>query len=100
MQGAEPQSLGLLPSQDGYLRLTIGGLLATSLRHVFSDLDFETATTQHSTGASATTVVGFTEWASNTLAAVSLGWDWRLDTSGIRPRYLREGDVRSNIMLI
>ncbi|MGA8343484.1 MAG: DUF4902 domain-containing protein, partial [Candidatus Sulfotelmatobacter sp.] len=32
--------------------------------------------------------------------ALSLGWDWRIATSGCRVRYVREGEVRSNVMLV
>ena len=100
MQSSDCQSLELRPSEDGYLRLTVSAFQAVVLRHVFSDLDLDIASRRSSTAACETTIAGFTEWASNTRAAVSVGWDWRLDTSAVRPRYRRYGEVRSNVMLV
>jgi hypothetical protein len=100
MPSSDGQSLELRPSEDGYLRLTLGAFRAVTLRHIFSDLNLDMAPTECPTAACETTIAGFTEWASNTRAAVSVGWDWRLDTSAARPRYRREGEVRSNVMLV
>src|ERR1700692_1775812 len=45
-------------------------------------------------------IFGYTEWASQTTPALSLGWDWRIATTAGRVRYEREGEVRSNVMLV
>jgi hypothetical protein len=94
-------SAALVVSQDGYLRLTLSAFRAIALRHLFSGLDTDTEAPDHyAAGASAASILGFTEWVSETTPAVSLGWDWRLDTNAGTPRYVRDGEVRSNIMLI
>lgn len=86
--------------KDGYLRLTLAGFRSISLRHLLSELDEDISGPPASAaGASAASIIGFTEWASDTTPALSLGWDWRLDTEGSEARYVREGEVRSNIML-
>lgn len=85
---------------DGYLRLTLAGFRSICLRHLLSELDEDVAAPGlAAAGASAASIMGFTEWTSDTTPAVSLGWDWRLDTEGSEARYVREGEVRSNIML-
>jgi len=88
-------------SADGYARLTLATFYMIRLVHLFSELDPDAAASAASpTGASAATIVGFTEWASETVPALSLGWNWRLVTGNAPPRYERDGEVRSNIMLI
>ncbi len=91
----------LAVSNDGYMRLTLDAFRAVSLRHLFSDLDIDgTGSACRAFGASKTAIVGFTEWVSDTRSALSLGWDWRLDTTEGRLRYVRDSEVRSNVMLI
>lgn len=88
-------------SSDGYLRLTLPAFRTMALMHVMSELELEG---KHASagpaGASLASIIGYTEWASRSRPAMSLGWDWRLDTSTGRPRYERIGEVRSNIMLL
>jgi hypothetical protein len=99
--GTHPVSAALVVSKDGYLRLTLSAFRAIAMRHLFSGLDTESEPPDHyATGASAASILGFTEWVSDTIPAVSLGWDWRLDTNAGTPRYVRDGEVRSNVMLI
>ena len=43
-------------------------------------------------------ISGYTEWISSTTPAISIGWDWRLDVTQGRPRYVLEGFPRSNLM--
>ena len=91
----------LVLSHDGYLRLTLAAFRAIALRHLFSGLDEDAEGPGHdAAGASVASILGFTEWCSDTTPAVSLGWDWRLNTHGRRPRYVRDSEVRSNVMLI
>jgi hypothetical protein len=88
-------------SPDGYVRLTDTALRAIPLAHLLSeldpDLDLPPST---ASGACLASIVGFTEWVSQTTPALSLGWDWRIATIGCRVRYEREGEVRSNVMLV
>lgn len=95
-----PGMVALVVSRDGYLRLTLSAFRAIVLRHLFSGLDQDSESSTHAAGASEASILGFTEWVSDTTPAVSLGWDWRLNTLGGRPRYVRDSEVRSNVMLI
>lgn len=85
-------------SADGHVRLTLVTLLELQLEHVISGLDDEppVATRQ---GAIVSSISGYTEWASCAGPAISIGWDWALDT--LRGQKLvRGGEPRSNIMLL
>jgi len=90
----------LTVSADGYLRMTLTRFRSITLRHLLSELDDDDAPLGcEAAGAIAASIVGFTEWVSDTTPALSLGWDWRLDTGGRDARYIRAGEVRSNVML-
>jgi hypothetical protein len=88
-------------SADGYVRLNLAALRAVQLTHLLSELDADMQTAHcRASGASAASIVGFTEWVSHTTPALSLGWDWRIATIAGQVRYERDGEVRSNVMLI
>lgn len=87
-------------SLDGYVRLTLADVLKVRLRHLLSELDFQSMPIRLGTGASAVSITGFTEWVSDTFPALSFGWDWQLDGSDSRVKYLRSSPIRSNVMLI
>ena len=89
----------LAVSADGYVRISLTRFRTIALRHLLSELDEDEACSAAAAGACAASILGFTEWVSDTAPALSLGWDWRLDTSGMDARYVREGEVRSNLML-
>jgi hypothetical protein len=94
-------SLEIAPSDDGYLRLTQTRFRAIPLIHLISGLDDDsTGTPGGSVGATLAAIAGFTEWASLTTPALSLGWDWLLEPTDRDVHYLRMGEPRSNIMLI
>jgi hypothetical protein len=94
-------SLGIAPSEDGYLRLALGHLRAVPLVHLISGLDAEPGDEPpESVGAMLAAIAGYTEWISLTTPAISVGWDWLLDVSDRKVRYLRMGEPRSNIMLL
>jgi hypothetical protein len=98
-QGAP--SLGIVPSGDGYLRLTQVQLRTVPLVHLISGVDAEAADPiSGSVGASKSSIAGYTEWASLTSPALSLGWDWLLEGRDSELRYLRVDEPRSNIMLL
>jgi hypothetical protein len=91
--------LGIRPSDDGYLRLSPSRMRAIPLTHLISGLDADCAGAG-SVGATLAEVAGYTEWISLTIPALSLGWDWMLESSDRELRYLRVGEPRSNIMLL
>src|ERR1700687_5711705 len=91
----------LAVSPDGYVRLTVAALRVIPLTHLLSELDTDiNPPPSTASGACFASIVRYTEWASQTSPALSLGWDWRIATSGCRVRYVREGEVRSNVMLV
>jgi hypothetical protein len=100
-RGARSDRLPLAVSEDGYVRLTMAAFRAIRLTHLLSELDADpNPPSSSASGACLASIVGYTEWASQAPVALSLGWDWRIATSGGRARYEREGEVRSNIMLV
>jgi hypothetical protein len=86
-------------SQDGYIRLWPGTLDALALKHLFSGLDADLAPPQHCTARGV--VSGYTEWVSEGKPAISVGWDWQVQLTHLaRPRCMRAGLPRSNLMLV
>jgi hypothetical protein len=93
-------SLGIRPSEDGYLRLSQQRMREIPLMHLISGLDENPADAGvGAVGATCASIAGYTEWKSRTNPALSLGWDWMLETSDRGLRYLRVGEPGSNIML-
>lgn len=86
-------------SPDSYVRLTSEQFQVIVLRHMWSGLDPEDPASLHD-GAIQTRITGYTEWVSETVPAITLGWDWQLQELSGCARYLRVGSPRSNIMLI
>jgi hypothetical protein len=100
-RGAGGDRSHLAVSADGYVRLTVTAFRAISLAHLLSDLDADVnLPPSTASGACLASIVGYTEWASQTTPALSLGWDWRIATTAGRVRYERDGEVRSNVMLL
>ena len=98
--GIELHGYGFLQlSPDGYVRLTLEQFQAIVLRHLWSGLDPEDPASLHE-GAILTRITGYTEWVSETVPAITLGWDWQLQELSGQARYLRMGSPRSNIMLV
>jgi Domain of unknown function (DUF4902) len=101
IRGGRGDRLPLMVSEDGYVRLTIAAFRAIRMTHLLSELDADvTLPPSTASGACVASIVGYTEWASQTPPALSLGWDWRIATLGCRVRYERDGEVRSNVMLV
>lgn len=98
--------LGESVSPDGYVRMTPLRLRAVNLVHLLSGLDMEPLVDLGKPGGTApggatpAVIAGFTEWASPTSPALSLGWDWAAEVQGKGLRYCRTGEPRSNIMLL
>ncbi|MDR3391186.1 MAG: DUF4902 domain-containing protein [Sulfuriferula sp.] len=86
-------------SMDGYVRITLETLKSLPLSHLLSGIDLDSRDNCHA-GASLTDVSGYTEWVTATLPAITLGWDWRLDTSQGCPIFKRIEAPRSNIMIV
>lgn len=86
-------------SEDGYIRMSLFVFMQLPLTHFLSGLDNEPIC-QPVEGGKNGVISGYSEWLSNTSPKVTVGWDWRLDITTGKPRYLREGMPRSNIMLV
>lgn len=100
-RGAVTDQLPLRVSADGYVRLTLPAFRTIPLSHLLSELDADAdLPPSTASGACLASIVGYTEWISQTIPALSVGWDWRLATTAGRVRYEREGEVRSNVMLL
>jgi hypothetical protein len=100
-EDARIPSLGVRPSDDGYLRLSQTQMRSIPLIHLISGLDADpTGAGPGAVGATRAEIAGYTEWISLTIPALSLGWDWILESADREFRYLRGGEPRSNIMLL
>ena len=51
-------------------------------------------------GASLSTIEGYTEWVGGSAPVISLGWDWFLDPMRLPPMQVRENSLRTNVMLL
>ena len=85
---------------DGYMRLTVEELRQISLVHLLSGLDEDNPALLQE-GAIFSEITGYTEWVSTTSPAISIGWDWMLQSSQAGAVYYkRVSDPRSNLMLV
>jgi len=88
-------------SADGYVRVDMAVFCSISLVHLLSALDADAdLPLTHASGACVASITGYTEWVSPGWPALSLGWDWSVATGEGRVRYQRDGEVRSNVMLV
>lgn len=85
-------------SPDGYIRLRLENLRALPLVHLFSQQDGDLLQELRAQTLPAE-VAGYCEWTSETVPAVSMGWDWFVDAASERMLPAPER-VRSNVMLI
>lgn len=87
-------------SPDSYIRLTFEELRQISLVHLISGIDEDTPVLLQK-GVSFSEITGYTEWVSNTEPAISIGWDWIIQTLQAKNfHYKRVSEPRSNLMLI
>jgi len=87
-------------SLDGYVRMTFEQFQQVTLSHLISGLD-EDMPAELPQGATVSVISGYTEWVSDTIPTISIGWDWVLQASHHGDRYYqRSSDPRSNLMLI
>jgi len=62
------------------MRLTVEELRQISLVHLLSGLDEDNPALLQE-GAIFSEITGYTEWVSTTSPAISIGWDWMLQSS-------------------
>lgn len=87
-------------SSDGYIRLTQDQLSSLELVHLISGLDEDSASPLHTDGATGA-ITGYTEWVCpiGSGAAITIGWDWRMQGGADQASLERISDPRSNLML-
>lgn len=83
-------------SDDGYIRLQLSELRAVDMRHLISGLDENMPEARSGCGLP-TTISGYTEWISDTMPVITIGWDWQMQSS---THLLRLGEPRSNLILL
>ena len=79
--------------------MTVSAFESIPLVHLLSGLD-EIGIDPNQLCANDCGISGYTEWISSTTPAISIGWDWRLDVTQGRLRYVLEGFPRSNVMFL
>lgn len=89
----------IVPSADGYVRLTLDTLLTIRFSHLISGV-YEDTSISAGEGASFSVTYGYTEWVSTAKPLLSLGWNWRLGVSQGPIQYSRMDCPYSNIMLV
>jgi len=83
-------------SDDGLIRMTYEEFRKLSIFHYFSEIELD------SESECDTEIVmrGFTEWITKTKPTISIGWDWKLESSSSSPYYSLDGTPFSNLMFI
>ena len=84
-------------SKDGYVRMTFATFENIPLVHLLSGLDEDHFDSRQSQ-VDACDISGYTEWISSTTPVVTIGWDWWIEVSRGRLRYVLAGFPRSNLM--
>lgn len=80
-------------SDTGYIYLTVDELCAGALVHLISGVDTQDGVI--GAGAVVTEITGYTEWISEGVRVLTIGWDWQMTAEGLR----RIGAPSSNLML-
>lgn len=85
---------------DSYIRLTFDEFRQLPLVHLISGLD-EDKPILLPEGAIYSDITGYTEWVSDTMPAVSVGWDWMIQSTQVKGEYYKRiSEPRSNLMLV
>ena len=88
----------IMTDDDGYIRLSRRALGQIRLVHLVSGLDGEERA--GAAGAVYSAINGYTEWATTSSPAVSVGWDWHIDTLARPVSAACRDTPRSNVMLV
>lgn len=84
-------------SPQGLIRITYEALNSTSLVHLLSGVDADEGV---KACGRLTELTGFTEWVSQSVPVISIGWDWRIVYLGEMPLYERLGLPRTNVLIL
>lgn len=94
----ESTGMDISVSDDGYIRLSASSIHALAYIHLLSGLD--EGDEYFEEGAVSSEISGYTEWVSQTVPVITLGWDWFLDYRGGAQNLLRLGNPSSNVMVV
>lgn len=86
-------------SADGLISLSMDELLTVGLKHYFSGLDEGLRPRLRDCGRPVR-VSGYTEWVNSANPKMSIGWDWRIETTPFGPLWIRVGLPRTNVLLV
>lgn len=90
----------IMIAPDSYIRLTFEEFRQIPFVHLISGLD-EDKPVFLQEGAVFTEMTGYTEWVGDIMPAISIGWDWMIQSTRMRDGYYkRASQPRSNLMLI
>jgi hypothetical protein len=85
--------------QDGYVRMTFAAFQQTGMAHLFSGID-EDRPSADGAGANFSAITGYTEWISNSVPAITVGWDWQLTGVEGTAYFIHTGIPGSNLMFL
>jgi hypothetical protein len=85
-------------SDDGYIRLSKITLESIHFRHLDSGL-YDDEVVNLGDFDMACSILGYTEWVTDTEPAISIGWDWTVEYFTNPPRIKMVGLPFSNIIL-
>ncbi|GAA3928407.1 DUF4902 domain-containing protein [Litoribacillus peritrichatus] len=85
-------------SQDGYIRVTQSVLKTIALKHLDSGIYDDPVAIHHNQNITCE-VTGYTEWISETIPLLSIGWDWKLDYKKQSLAYVMTGNPYSNVIV-
>jgi len=86
-------------SRDGYVRMTFEAFRQTEISHWLSGIDDDRPSTS-GTGASYSAITGYTEWVSNSVPTITIGWDWKLICESGTASLIHAGIPGSNLMFL
>jgi hypothetical protein len=89
----------LVLSVDGYVRMMFAAFQQVEMVHLFSGMD-EDRPSADGAGANFSSITGYTEWISNSVPAITIGWDWKLTGVQGTACFIHAGVPGSNLMFL
>ena len=86
-------------SVDGYVRMMFTAFQQVEMVHLFSGMD-EDRPSVAGAGAKFSSITGYTEWISNSVPAITIGWDWKLTGAQGTACFIHTGIPGSNLMFL
>ena len=86
-------------SIDGYVRMKFETFQHTEILHWLSGID-DDRPSAGGIGANYSDITGYTEWISNSVPAITIGWDWKLTSVSGAATLIHTGIPGSNLMFL